>query len=142
MMTKMKIALLSPDAKEPTYASEKASGLDLYSPVDVVVAPGGTRRIEIGVAFELPDGCEGQIRPRSGMAARSTVLAVFGTIDQDFIGGVSVLLINHGPFPYTVRKRDRIAQMVVAPVIRCTLEVVSELRNTQRGCGGHGSTGR
>lgn len=138
----MKIMLLSPDAKMPTRATEKASGLDLYSPVDEMLMPGTRRRIGVGIAVELPEGCEGQVRPRSGMAERHAVLAILGTIDEDYRGEINALMINHSPFPYAINKGDRIAQFVVAPVWRGVLEKVEALSETGRGAGGFGSTGR
>jgi len=100
--------------------------------------------IPTGLALELPDGFEGQVRPRSGLALKSglTVLNAPGTIDADYRGEVQVILVNLSPAPVTLRRGDRIAQLVVAPVTRATCVEVSELTETARGSGGFGSTGR
>jgi len=145
MIPTMKTKLLSPDAKLPTRATERSAGLDLYSPVDEVLAPGQRRRIGLGIRIQLPPGCEGQVRPRSGMAERHAVLAILGTIDEDYRGEINALMINHSPFPYTIHKGDRIAQLVVAPVVYVTVvnaEEDDDLGTTERGAGGFGSTGR
>ena len=108
------------------------------------IAPGRTAMIPSGFAIALPDGYEAQIRPRSGLAAKFgvTVLNAPGTVDADYRGEVKVMLINHGQAPFAVRRGDRIAQMVVAPVSRVVLIERETLDETQRGEGGHGSTGR
>jgi dUTP pyrophosphatase len=92
----------------------------------------------------LPEGYEAQVRPRSGLAAKHgvTVLNAPGTVDADYRGEISVLLINHGAEPFTIKRGERIAQMVIAPVARAELVAVSELSSTARGSGGYGSTGR
>jgi dUTP pyrophosphatase len=109
-----------------------------------VIAPGATAMIPTGFAIALPAGYEAQIRPRSGLAARHgvTVLNAPGTVDADYRGEVKVMLINHGKTPFEVRRGDRIAQLVVAPVTAVTLTLVETLDDTERGSGGHGSTGR
>ncbi len=111
---------------------------------DRVLAPLERAAIPTGLALELPPGFEGQVRPRSGLALKSglTVLNAPGTIDADYRGEVQVLLVNLSSSPVTLRRGDRIAQLVVAPVTRARLVEVSELTDTERGTGGFGSTGR
>jgi dUTP pyrophosphatase len=131
----------------PTYHSEHAAGLDVVAGVledaPVELAPGARALIPTGLALELPAGCEAQLRPRSGLALKSgvTILNSPGTIDADYRGEVKVLLVNLGAEPFTVRRGDRIAQLVVARVEHVRIEPVSELGRTTRGEGGFGSTG-
>jgi dUTP pyrophosphatase len=131
----------------PTYQSALAAGFDLHAAVaadaPVVIAPGAFAAIPTGLALALPPGTEGQVRPRSGLAARHgvTVLNAPGTIDADYRGEVQVLLVNHGRAPFAVRRGERIAQLVVAPVTRASLREVVALDATARGAGGFGSTG-
>ena len=132
----------------PRQQTAGAAGLDLsaaLAPDEVIeIAPGGTAMIPTGLTIAIPPGYEAQIRPRSGLAARHgiTVLNSPGTVDADYRGEVKVLLINHGAAPFPVRRGERIAQMVVAPVSRVAFEEVEALDETERGLGGHGSTGR
>jgi len=136
------------DLPLPSYQSAFAAGLDLYAavPADapVVLAPGGYAKIPTGITLALPPGTEGQVRPRSGLAAQHgvTLLNTPGTIDADYRGEVSVLLINHGDAPFEVTRGMRIAQLVVADIVRVTVREAEELDNTERGAGGFGSTGR
>jgi len=136
------------DLPLPSYQSAFAAGLDLYAavPADapVVIAPGGYAKIPTGITLALPPGTEGQVRPRSGLAAQHgvTLLNTPGTIDADYRGEVSVLLINHGGVPFEVTRGMRIAQLVVADLVRVTVREAEELDNTDRGAGGFGSTGR
>lgn len=143
------MALLRPGAALPTYATEGAAGLDLTAAPEapLTLAPGATARVPTGCAIALPPGHEGQVRPRSGLAAKHgvTVLNSPGTIDEDYRGEVQVILINHGPEPFTVAPGERIAQLVVAPVVRVGIQPVTDpaqLGDTKRGAGGFGSTGR
>ncbi|MGB3867710.1 MAG: dUTP diphosphatase, partial [Xanthobacteraceae bacterium] len=110
----------------------------------LVLPPGGSRMVPTGLVVALPPGFEAQVRPRSGLAAKFgvTVLNAPGTVDADYRGEINVLLINHGDAPFTVRRGERIAQMVIAPVTRARLVPVSDLSATARGSGGFGSTGR
>ena len=136
------------DLPLPTYQSAFAAGLDLYAavPADapVVLAPGSYAKIPTGITLALPPGTEGQVRPRSGLAAQHgvTLLNTPGTIDADYRGEVSVLLINHGSAPFEVTRGMRIAQLVVADIVRVTVREAEELDGTERGAGGFGSTGR
>ena len=129
----------------PAYASAAAAGLDLHAACEseVVLAPGGRALIPTGIAVALPPGHEAQIRPRSGLALRHglTVLNSPGTIDADYRGEIDVLLVNLGEAPVTVRRGERIAQMVVAPIARVTVVEAEALPDSVRGAGGFGSTG-
>ena len=129
----------------PQYESSGAAGMDLRAFIDreITIAPLGRAKIPTGLFVEIPQGCEAQVRPRSGLAARSgvTVLNAPGTIDSDYRGEVEVILINLGAEPFTVKNGDRIAQMVIAPVLRAAVEETDALSETERGTGGFGSTG-
>ena len=132
----------------PAYQSAHAAGLDLLAAVPedapVVLAAGKYALIPTGLTIALPPGYEAQVRPRSGLAAKHgiTVLNSPGTIDADYRGEIGVLLINHGDAPFSIRRGERIAQMVIASVIRAELVSVASLSATERGSGGFGSTGR
>jgi len=132
----------------PAYQSAHAAGLDLLAAVrenaPLVLAPGKHAMVPTGLAIALPDGFEAQLRPRSGLAAKHgvTVLNSPGTIDADYRGEIQVILINHGAEPFTIKRGERIAQMVIAPVVQAALVDVDELSATDRGTGGFGSTGR
>jgi dUTP pyrophosphatase len=132
----------------PAYQTAHAAGLDLLAAVPedkpVVLEPGKYAMVPTGLSIALPEGFEAQVRPRSGLAAKHavTVLNAPGTIDADYRGEVAVLLINHGSAPFTIRRGERIAQMVIAPVAQAELVSVSVLASTERGAGGFGSTGR
>ena len=129
----------------PHYESEKASGMDVEAAVEeiVVIVPGEIVLIPTGFAVALEDGYELQVRPRSGLAVKHGVTVVNspGTIDADYRGEVKIALINLGKESFTVRWGDRIAQLVLTPVVRARLEVVSKLEATARGAGGFGHTG-
>jgi dUTP pyrophosphatase len=131
----------------PSYQSALAAGLDLVAAVPealpLMIAPGAWIAVPTGIALALPPGTEGQVRPRSGLAARHgiTVLNAPGTIDADYRGEVQVLLINLGREPFAVTRGMRIAQLVVAPVLRASLVETGNLAVTRRGAGGFGSTG-
>jgi dUTP pyrophosphatase len=132
----------------PAYQSAHAAGLDLLAAVaehaPLVLAPGRHTMVPTGLIIALPEGYEAQVRPRSGLAAKHgvTVLNAPGTVDADYRGEINVLLINHGQAPFTIRRGERIAQMVIAPVTRAELVAASTLPETARGSGGFGSTGR
>ena len=132
----------------PAYQSAHAAGLDLLAAVaedaPVILSPGQRALVPTGISLALPPGYEGQVRPRSGLASKHsvTVLNAPGTIDADYRGEISVLLINHGDAPFAISRGERIAQMVVAPVLRAELVPVAALPSTERGGGGFGSTGR
>ena len=132
----------------PRQMTSGAAGVDLAAAIPsdetLTIAPGRYAMVPTGLAIALPEGFEAQIRPRSGLAAKFgvTVLNAPGTVDADYRGEVKVLLINHGPAPFEIRRADRIAQMVVAPVSAVTFTLRETLDETERGTGGHGSTGR
>ena len=132
----------------PAYQSADAAGLDLLAAVPqdapLVLAPGKHAMVPTGLAIALPSGFEAQVRPRSGLAAKHgvTVLNSPGTIDADYRGEINVILINHGEAPFPIRRGERIAQMVIAPVVQAQLAPVVALTTTDRGSGGFGSTGR
>ncbi len=130
----------------PAYATPGSSGLDVCAavPGDLVIAPGGRALVPTGLSVAVPPGVEVQVRPRSGRALKFgvTVLNAPGTIDSDYRGEVGVILVNHGQAPFTVRRGDRIAQLVVATVVRCDVREVADLDETGRGGGGFGHTGR
>jgi dUTP pyrophosphatase len=132
----------------PAYQSALAAGLDLLAAVPedapVILAPGKYALVPTGLSIALPPGYEAQVRPRSGLAARHgvTVLNAPGTVDADYRGEIGVPLINHGDVPFTIRRGERIAQMVIASVVQAELVPVTTLSATARGTGGFGSTGR
>jgi dUTP pyrophosphatase len=128
----------------PRYETAGAAGLDLRADVDVALAPGERRLVPTGLAVEIPPGYEGQVRPRSGLAVRHGVGMVNapGTIDSDYRGEIGVLLVNHGQVPVSFARGERIAQLVIAPVVQAELVLVDALSATDRGGGGFGSTGR
>ena len=129
----------------PSYQTHDAAGMDLLADVvSPLVIPAGERAlVPTGIAIELPSGFEGQVRPRSGLALRHgvTLLNAPGTIDADYRGEVQVLLVNLGAAAFTVRRGDRIAQLVIAPVSRVDWREVVVLGSSQRGAGGFGHTG-
>lgn len=137
----LKVRLLTPTARVPTRANPDDSGLDLCADEDVNIYPGGRALIRTGIAVCPPPGYETQVRPRSGMS-KAGIVAAFGTIDRDYTGDIGVILYNLADDMRPVRRGDRIAQLVVAPVLLCGTEVVEELDDTERGADGFGSTGR
>lgn len=132
----------------PAYETTQAAGMDLRAAVPedapLVLHPGDRFAVPTGLAFALPAGFEGQVRPRSGLAFKNgvTCLNTPGTIDADYRGEVKVILINHGAEAFTIRRGDRIAQLVIAPVVQATWAEVDSLDDTARGSGGFGSTGQ
>ena len=132
----------------PAYQTNDAAGLDLMAAVaenePLTLAPGQYALVPTGLAIALPPGYEAQVRPRSGLAAKHgvTVLNSPGTIDADYRGEIKVILINHGQTAFVVKRGERIAQMVIAPMVQAALVPVSTLSATDRGTGGFGSTGR
>ena len=132
----------------PAYQTAEAAGLDLLAAVPaetpLILPPGKYAMVPTGLTIALPAGFEAQVRPRSGLAAKHgvTVLNSPGTIDADYRGEINVLLINHGDAPFPIRRGERIAQMVIAPVVQAQLVAAEQLSATERGSGGFGSTGR
>jgi dUTP pyrophosphatase len=129
----------------PAYQSTGAAGADLMAAIEkeVVIHPGKRMLIPTGLFFEIPEGFEVQIRPRSGLALRHGISLVNspGTVDSDYRGEVGIIMINHGTDPFIVLPEMRIAQMVVAPVVQAQFITVSDLSNSERGAGGFGHTG-
>lgn len=146
MAVRVQIRKLRPDAVVPRYQTAQAAGMDLHAALEapLTIQPGQRVAIGTGLAFALPPGFEGQIRPRSGLALKHGVSLVNspGTLDSDFRAEVKIIVINHGSEPVTFAPGDRIAQMVIAPVIQAELVEVDALDDTARGAGGFGSTGR
>jgi dUTP pyrophosphatase len=130
----------------PAYQTSGSAGLDLCAalPEALQLAPGERRLIPTGLSFEIPEGHEGQVRPRSGLALKHGISIVNspGTIDSDFRGEVGIVLINHGQEPYVIEPLSRIAQIVIARVEQVQIEEAESLTETSRGAGGYGSTGR
>ena len=132
----------------PAYQSAHAAGLDLLAAVPeetpLILMPGRHALVPTGLAIALPPGYEAQVRPRSGLASKHgvTVLNAPGTVDADYRGEIGVLLINHGAKPFPIQRGERIAQMVIASVVRVELVTAASLSATERGDGGFGSTGR
>lgn len=133
------------DLPLPAYQTAGAAGLDLAAAVTepVVIHPGERRLVPTGIKVGIPEGYEGQVRPRSGLALRHGIGIVNspGTIDADFRGEIGIVLVNHGAEPFTVTRGARIAQLVIAPVARVDVVAVDTLDRTDRGGGGYGSTG-
>ena len=132
----------------PTYETAQAAGMDLRAAVPddepLTLRPGSRFPVPTGLAFALPPGFEGQVRPRSGLAFKHgvTCLNSPGTVDADYRGEVKVILVNHGEEDFVLRRGDRIGQLVIAPVVQAAWTEVASLDETARGAGGFGSTGR
>ncbi len=137
----MRIIRLHDEAKMPTYATPGSVGLDLYVVEAIFIEADETQKLLCGIGIELPDGCEGQIRPRSSMSAMGLDIAI-GTIDNDYRGEISVVAHNRNDGPLTFDAGHRIAQLVVSPIIRVVPRWAPSLSETERGAGGLGSTGR
>ena len=141
----LKLLKKHPDAKKPEYATHGASGLDLHAriPHEIYLHPGVRFTCPTGIGLEIPEGFEGQLRPRSGWAKKTgvTVLNTPGTIDSDFRGEICAILINLGDEAVKIEPDMRIAQLVIAPVVRVQLVETTDLQDTERGEGGFGSTG-
>ena len=139
----VKILKLVDSATLPTYAHEDDSGMDLCAIATTDIEPGKTALIRTGIAIEIPMGTEAQVRPRSGLALKHaiTVLNTPGTVDASYRGEIGVVLINHGQKSFRVEPGMKIAQMVIAPILRADLQEVDQLSDTDRGKGGYGSTG-
>jgi dUTP pyrophosphatase len=144
-MTNLKVTRLAHGAglPLPAYESEGAAGLDLRAAEACEIPAGGRVLVPTGLTIALPSGFEGQVRPRSGLAAKHgvTVLNAPGTIDSDYRGEVKVILVNFGDASFAIARGDRIAQLIVAPVTRVAIEETASLDETARGSGGFGSSG-
>jgi dUTP pyrophosphatase len=139
----LKVMRLDPNLPLPEYKTASASGLDLYSALteNLHIEPGRVVKFGTGVAVEIPDGYEGQVRPRSSISESGLVVSV-GTIDSDYRGEIKITAVNAGRELLILRPGYRIAQLVISPVARCEVVEVEELSETERGAGGFGSTGR
>ena len=144
-MAKVLVKKLDPRVQLPSYKTEGSSGMDLMAFVDnpIKIAPNTSALIPTGISLAIPNDVEIQIRPRSGLAAKSniSVLNTPGTIDSDYRGEIKIILFNHSNNEFIVNNNDRIAQMVLCPIVKAELEEVQELPKTIRGTGGFGSTG-
>jgi dUTP pyrophosphatase len=140
---KVRVKQIHPNALIPSYQTTGSSGFDLHADHDAVIQPGKWASICTGLVFEIPEGYEVQIRPRSGLALKQgiTVLNSPGTVDSDYRGEVGVILINLGKEPFRVQSGERIAQGVIAGVLKAEFEIASDLSDTQRGEGGFGHSG-
>lgn len=136
----IRVEKISEDAQLPSYAHTSDAGADLFANTNVEVAPNETKIIPTGLKFEIPDGYEVQVRPRSGMSVKTNTKVVFGTVDSDYRGEIGIMLTNYGSEPYKVSKGDKIAQAIIAPVYHGNFLVVDKLGETERGEGGFGST--
>lgn len=143
MTVVVRVVPSDPEQPLPAYATEHSAGLDLVAAEALELRPGQRAAVGTGLRMAIPAGYEGQVRPRSGLALKHgiTVLNSPGTIDADYRGEVKVILANLGEAAFSIRRGDRIAQLVVAPVTMARLEVVAELDATDRGAGGFGHTG-
>lgn len=147
-MNKIKIEVINmtSDLALPQYQTPLSAGMDLLAAVDgeVTLTPGEIKLIPTGLKISVPDGYEAQIRPRSGLALKHGISMVncVGTIDADYRGEVGVILINHGKESFEIKRGERIAQMVINPIVQADFQVVAELENTERGEGGFGHTGK
>lgn len=139
----LKIQKLTDDAIVPQYAHLDDSGMDLFAVESAVIPVGGRKLIKTGISIQLLPATEAQVRPRSGLALKHgiSVTNAPGTVDEGYRGEIGVILENRGEMPFGVEKGMKIAQLVIAPVLRPQIEVVKDLSTTQRGSGGFGSTG-
>ena len=145
-MVKVLVKKLDPRVQLPSYKTEGSSGMDLMAFVDnpIKIAPNTSALIPTGISLAMPNDVEIQIRPRSGLAAKLNigVLNTPGTVDSDYRGELKIILFNHGTEEFIVKNKDRIAQMVLMPILKIDFEEVDDLPDTLRGLGGFGSTGR
>ena len=145
-MVKVLVKKLDPRVQLPSYKTKGSSGMDLMAFVDnpIKIAPNTSALIPTGISLAIPNDVEIQIRPRSGLATKSNigVLNTPGTVDSDYRGELKIILFNHGTEEFIVKNKDRIAQMVLMPILKIDFEEVEDLPDTLRGSGGFGSTGR
>ena len=145
-MVKVLVKKLDPRVQLPSYKTEGSSGMDLMAFLDnpIKIAPNTSALISTGISLAIPSDVEIQIRPRSGLAAKSNVgvLNAPGTIDSDYRGELKIILFNHGVEEFIVKNKDRIAQMILMPVLKIDFEEVDSLPDSIRGSGGFGSTGK
>ena|SRR3989338_973419 len=137
----LNVKKMYPDAKIPQYQREGDAALDLYAYEEAILHPGEWKTIKTGIAMEIPENHFGSIRDRSGMAAKYAVHTMAGVVDENYRGDVGVVLINLGKEPYSIQKFDRIAQMVIKPILKVKVQEVQELQVSVRSDSGFGSTG-
>ncbi|HDJ28697.1 MAG TPA: dUTP diphosphatase [Proteobacteria bacterium] len=147
MNSPLKIQIVrQPGVQLPRYMTEHAAGMDIHAAAaeDIIIKPGERALVGTGLFVAIPPGYEAQVRPRSGLAIRNgiTLLNSPGTIDADYRGEIKIIMINHGRDDFMVKSGDRLAQMIIAPVVRCVWEEKQELDDSQRGSGGFGHTGK
>ena len=142
-MVNINIKTIHENAVIPEYKTSGSSGMDLSSVIEHTLKPKEIKAIPTGLIMRIPPGLEGQVRPRSGLALKYgiTVLNTPGTIDSDYVGEMKVILINHSNEDYIIKVGDRIAQLVICPVVQVDLHKVEDISQTERGAGGFGSTG-
>ena len=145
-MVKVLVKKLNPKVQLPSYKTEGSSGMDVMAFIEnsVKIAPNSSALIPTGISIAIPSDVEIQIRPRSGLAAKSniSILNTPGTIDSDYRGELKVILFNHGSKEFIINNQDRIAQMILMPVLKIDFEEIDDLPETVRGSGGFGSTGK
>lgn len=145
-MQTVRVKKLNPNAKLPTYGSAYAAGVDLYACLDepVTIGPGETYWVSTGIALEVPEGCAGLVFARSSLGAKRGLAPAnkVGVVDSDYRGEVRVVLFNHSPEPQTIAPGERVAQLVITPVLTPAYVEAEELEDTDRGTGGFGSTGK
>tara|TARA_B100000029_G_scaffold341471_1_gene333739 strand:+ start:844 stop:1281 length:438 start_codon:yes stop_codon:yes gene_type:complete len=145
-MVKVLVKKLNPKVQLPSYKTEGSSGMDLMAFIEnpIKIAPKSSVLIPTGISIAIPNDLEIQIRPRSGLAAKSniSVLNTPGTIDSDYRGEIKVILFNHGPKEFIINNKDRIAQIILTPILKIDFEETDDLPETIRGPGGFGSTGK
>ena len=143
-MVKVLVKKLNTKVQLPSYKTKGSSGMDLMAFIDnpITIPPNTSALISTGLSIAIPEDCEIQIRPRSGLAVKSniSVLNTPGTIDSDYRGELKIILFNHGKKDFTVKNNDRIAQMILMPILKVNFEEVEKLPDTIRGTGGFGST--
>ena len=145
-MVKVLVKKLNSKANLPKYKTDGSSGMDLmaFTEEPIIIKPQESALVPTGISIAIPEDTEIQIRPRSGLAAKSSisVLNTPGTIDSDYRGEIKIILFNHGREEFTVNNNDRVAQMILVPILKAEFEEVSDLPKTLRGLGGFGSTGK
>jgi len=145
-MAKVLIKKLNPNVELPSYKTNGASGMDLMAFIEepIKIAPNSSYLVPTGISIAFSEDYEVQIRPRSGLAAKNsiTVLNTPGTIDSDYRGEIKIVLFNHGKVDFVINNKDRVAQMILTPVVKMELEETDNLPDTLRGEGGFGSTGK
>ncbi len=145
-MVKVLVKKLNPKVQLPSYKTEGSSGMDLMAFLEnsIKITPNSSALIPTGISIAIPSDVEIQIRPRSGLAAKSNISVLYtpGTLDSDYRGDIKVILFNHGSEEFIVNNKDRIAQIILVPVLKIDFEEVNDLPKTVRGSGGFGSTGK